>query len=401
MTRYLRWSRVAPAAASIFGALMLSGPASGVEVPEVGVPDIPPLVPPVETPQVPEVQAPVPPPVAVPEVQQLVEPSDLQGGSGGSAGQPSTGSAPGAATRSSGVTSLPPGVSGSPSHGTASGSPALAASAAALRLSPAQRRQVAARRRAAYERRLRSDVKDLLGCVYAVSDFEAAVLVLRAGVSGKPLSRARVAKRLRTSRTRVRRAERRGLRRMRSANRRDGCAAGGGSQVLGSPAGRTGDFIAAAIRLPDAAPLRSAAPFGKPEREPARDARDPSTKDTDAGAVAGVTRSSAPPTGDDESAGVPFLLLLLAAALLASLLAVALRAMPAIARAIPAPRPKPVQVQCDFCRSTKVAVNPAKAVYRCANCGFSGVLPTQMTVELGNMQEAPNDRGAPNPTARH
>ena len=408
MSRHVRWARVTPVTASVIGALLVSGSASGVTVPEVGVPSVPPLVPTVETPPAPTAPAPAPT-LAAPEVQQLVEPEELQDSPEEPSATPSAesnagagnaglaGSAQAAATQS-GAPPAPGAAAGSPYHVGGSGVAATAASAMPHDLSPAQRRRFIARRRAAYERQLRSDVKDLLGCVYAASDFEAAVLVLRAGVSGKPLSRARVAKRLRTSRTRVRRAESRGLRRLKSANRTDGCGAGGGRQGGGAVTGSVGDTIAAIARTHIGATLRVAAPPAKPQRKAGR--ADGGSKEADGGGVAGVTRTGAAPTGKG-SDGAPFLLLLLGIALLASVLAGIARGLPAVARAIPARRPKPVQVRCDFCSSTKVAVNPVKAVYRCAGCGFSGVLPAQVTAGLDNMQEAPNDRRALNPTARH
>jgi hypothetical protein len=83
------------------------------------------------------------------------------------------------------------------------------------------------KRRFVSTRRLRRALTRLRGCFYALNRRERRVLVLRAGLNGRhALSRRGVAKRLRISRKRVGRIERRALHRLRAAARSDGCATG-------------------------------------------------------------------------------------------------------------------------------------------------------------------------------
>ena len=175
---------------------------------------------------------------------------------------------------------------------------------------------------------------------------------------------------------------------MKSANRRTGCGGGGVLGYVDTERSVGGVLKAVAGAAPAVAFAAAPKPTTPPKPTAKRDR--PGGADVDAGAVAGVTRTSAPPAGD-ESDGVPFLLLLLVIAGLATVLAAVLRLAPVVVAAIPAARAKAPEVQCDFCRSTKVAVNPVQAVYRCATCGFNGVLPAQVAAELGNMHTPPHD----------
>jgi len=126
-------------------------------------------------------------------------------------------------------TAAGPGAAGAAGSGSAGANASL---------SPAARQRLRARN----ERRIRRAVEQLSGCFYALSRLQRRVLALRGGLGERPaMSRAAVAAELRTSRVRVRRAERRGLRRLRRAERSDNCAGHGG------PA-RTGAAVAAAAR---------------------------------------------------------------------------------------------------------------------------------------------------------
>ena len=86
-------------------------------------------------------------------------------------------------------------------------------------------RRSARRRAAAAQRRLQREVRRLTPCFSAISRLERAVLVLRAGLGGRPaLGRRAVASRLGVRVGTVAGRERRGLRGLRSQDRSSGCS---------------------------------------------------------------------------------------------------------------------------------------------------------------------------------
>ena len=86
-------------------------------------------------------------------------------------------------------------------------------------------RRSARRRAAAAQRRLQREVRRLTPCFSAISRLERAVLVLRAGLGGRPaLGRRAVASRLGVRVGTVAGRERRGLRGLRRQNRSSGCS---------------------------------------------------------------------------------------------------------------------------------------------------------------------------------
>ena len=140
-----------------------------------------------------------------------------------------------------------------------------------------------ARHSARRERRLRRTVTRLRACLDGLPTLERRVLVLRAGLGPRhPRPRARVARVLDVSTTRVRRLERRGLRRLRGLAR-GGCG-GGRSTDGGAAAPTTGEppatTVLAVARLEDRIEVRGEQESGRgrrngpePKRAPAPAAR--------------------------------------------------------------------------------------------------------------------------------
>jgi hypothetical protein len=81
-------------------------------------------------------------------------------------------------------------------------------------------------------RKLRHELTELDGCLYALTPIERRVLFLLSGVNRRrSYSRAQVAAHLDMSRKRVGRIKRRGLRRLRGTARADGCARSGAGKA--------------------------------------------------------------------------------------------------------------------------------------------------------------------------
>jgi len=109
------------------------------------------------------------------------------------------------------------------------------------------------------ERRFRSGVRELQGCLAALPDGAERVLVLRVGLDGRrPHSRAHVARRLHMSRGGVARLERSGFRTLRRAARSDGCGPGGSATSAGDAG------LAAGLGPMVSALLGAAAATGEP-----------------------------------------------------------------------------------------------------------------------------------------
>ena len=103
---------------------------------------------------------------------------------------------------------------------------------------------------------LRREIRRLRGCLSVLSRFERRVLTLRAGVGGRrPLSSARVARRLRAPRQRVIDAEHLGLARLRAAGSIGACdgggtatgASAGGGPLVASTASGPGALVASVV----------------------------------------------------------------------------------------------------------------------------------------------------------
>lgn len=207
----------------------LPGPPSVGQLPQPHLPQIaPPVVPSLPSSPVPQ--------SSMPSLSGGVQRIPESGGLGDLASAPtghSPGGGGGVATGARAATSFGAGTAGGRgvAAAAAGGGTSPAAHAA---LSPAVRQRLRA-----HERRIRRAVRQLRGCFYALSRFQRRVLALRGGLEERPpMSRAAVAARLHTTRTRVRRAERRGLQRLRKAEQSDNCT--------GHGARRTGPAIAAA-----------------------------------------------------------------------------------------------------------------------------------------------------------
>jgi hypothetical protein len=253
--------------------LALSGVAAAQTLPQVKVPQLPEA--PVQVPSLPQVQLPSTKTPSVPSggsgggggggsVQTPSLPStnlpsvpvpNFGGGSGGSGGGGSSPSHSG-------------GSSGSSSSGNSSGSGSGSGGS-----SQSNR---------ASERRLRDSAQELRGCLGTISHFERRVLIIRAGIGGRPQSRAATARQLRTSSRRIARAERSAVRRLRIALKSGRCATSG---TVGGSISSAG--LLAAVATPSQIPPGSGSGSG-------------SGKQIDRVAVKDVSASSDPKTKDGE-----------------------------------------------------------------------------------------------------
>src|SRR5205807_2099650 len=84
-------------------------------------------------------------------------------------------------------------------------------------------------------RRLRTEVKQLSGCLGTLPSLQRRLLGLRAGLGGRALSRGAAARRLGISTGRARALERGGLRSLRSSARSGGCGGGASTGSFGGP----------------------------------------------------------------------------------------------------------------------------------------------------------------------
>lgn len=218
-----------------------SGASSALTVPQLPVqpPTVPklpalPKLPSTPVPSVPDVTAP-----SAPSTPQLQSTPSLRSGGGG--GAPSTGAAPAPGSApAAGAAPVTAGGGAVQTGGPGSGSGARSAA------TPRERRArtVKARR----ERRFQRAARKLEPCLFALAGFDRRVIVLRGGYGGRrPLSSARVARRLHASTRRVRVAERRALRTLRATHRTHGC--------LGSSTAITVAAIAAPAESGGAQPL--------------------------------------------------------------------------------------------------------------------------------------------------
>jgi hypothetical protein len=272
----------------------LAGSAGAQTLPQVQVPKVP----------TPQVQVPSLPQVHVPSPQQPSSPSGGSGGGSGGGGTqlptPSSGGLPSLPVPnfggggggnggggSGGSGSQPSGGSGSASSGGGGGSGSGSGSGG----SPS------AKQRAASEHRLRNSAKRLSSCLGSISGFERRVLVMRAGLTGRPQSRASTARRLRTSSRRVAIAERSSLRRLRLAARNGHCVAANsvGASVTNAA------LLAAVTPTAQLAAVKSAAGSankGDQQGVLSASASAPTSKDGEPilGAPAG---STSPPPGDE------------------------------------------------------------------------------------------------------
>ncbi len=398
--------RIAPGIAAIVGTLIIAGPAGGV----AGVPE-PPAVPVVAPPPVslPEVPPAVPPPVSLPAVPQapapapsipqLESPTQLESVPEPQSAPLSEVAQPGSATASRSPSTPPsvpdtggpsPAPNGSASPGSSSADPAsLGASAEPGRAGLGDRLDA--------DRKLRATVDALSGCLYAVPVFERGVLRLRTGFGGKKgLSRGQVARRLNASRDGVRRAERRGVRGLRQAARTDGCGKSATSGGPGLPEGLVISLLATGGGAIAGEPLAASNDL---------DGRQRADGKADGDAVAGGQGSGRGALGEDgpspsipsspveDRDNGPWLLIVLALALSALALLGSLgtrrRERPSVASVV-ARRPqrrRPTKLSCAFCRSKRIATNPAHGVYRCVDCGFSGALSPTPHAEAGKMHD--------------
>ena len=292
----------------------------------------PPSVPQVQVPQVevPQVQVPQ---VQVPRAPEALPAPALPGTQGGTG---TTGRAapavPGAA----------------PGTGTGGSTPGYSQGSNSANGTAAAGQDPAARRRD--NRRLQRAVRNLQGCLANVTGLDRRVLVLRAGVGGRPAaSRESVARRLGVSQRRVVRAERSGLRSLRGAARSGGCESDAPPIVLG--------------QMPWLMPMGSTS-SGQPLLSMASLAGDTDSETSD-GAVAGVSHSSgddkagatkspgstasagterkpkriAASTGDGSELLLPLLLTFVLLALLAGFALVRSRRSPSVAMAASVPAP--------------------------------------------------------------
>ena len=313
------------------------------------------------------------------------------------------------ASRQSGARSTAPTAASGP-RGSAPGA-ATTSSGNVLRIAPDPRasspgRHAAARRHATEERRLRETVEGLSGCLSLLPQFQATVLRLRTGLgSGKPLSPSQVAGRLGVSRGGVHGAERQGLQGLRQANRRTGCgsASAAGSLAFGFRAARTTGFALSGAGGPadlssrgfqpaaGDAGERAASPEGAKDADAQPDLRELSRAVEGAG---GAAVASAGP----ESA-LRWVLILFGLACLVLLVVILARRRPArptgvAKRAGGARRAVSTELNCSYCQSRRIAVNPSQGVYRCAHCGFRGTLPPAFLPEAANMQSDGEAQGA-------
>ena len=234
------------------------------------LPNLPSAPKPPALPQLPQVQ---PPPVHLPAAPAPAVPQVPSPGvpSPGVSLPPVPGVTGGGSTGSQSVPGTPGALPGQGGTGYAPGG-----AGAQDDSGPAARRRGAERR--GVNRRLRRSVRSLQGCLPAVSGLERRVLVLRAGLGGRPAgSRRAVARQLEVSPRRVARAEARGLKRLRGAAQQSACKSSPSPIVI--------------ERTPWLMPL-TAASSGLPLMSMASLAGRPSADERvlDAGAVKGVSR---------------------------------------------------------------------------------------------------------------
>lgn len=401
--------------AALAAVVLSAAPAGGVEV---AAPQVKQLLPPRD---VPAVVPPAPPVPSVTDVVPTVPLPELRSA-------PQAGSAVAAASslaRSVSGRDIGPGPSGTGATAGTAGPAGAAASAPPPRPEPARGPAAAgsgpvgaspsssgggqvrgtslkwqgrprrghAKPHPAAERRLREAVEELSGCLYAVSDFERRVLVLRTGLKGgEPLSRGRLARRLDRPREVVRTAERRGLRGLRRASRQGGCGGNSGG-VASLAVGLTTVAIGHAMHA-SAGPSGSAAvqadSGGGAVDTVKRDAEGPAG---DARGDIGQKRSSA--GGADAALGLlspfssaagsqhytPWILGLVTLMTIGLLLLTATRRVPPPGMRAPVLHLRGYKVRgrrtapaCATCQSRRVAVNPSQGVYRCVACGAHGEL---------------------------
>lgn len=261
--------------------------------------------------------------------------------------------------------------SGQPSPGyqaPAPSSPPEARAAAGHR-----HRDVAARHRA--DRRLRSVVKRLSGCLGRVGHTERRVLVLRAGVGdARALSRAAVARRLEIPSGRVARAERHGIRRLRALSQRHGCASGARKAPLPSAqavVARPGPRLVAAADVETAVDsvLTAAPKRGGSGGSSAKGGQERHGLQSRLPAASNAE--------DSDPAHVLWLLVLAGVLVLATLIG---RNASRLRPVQWAPPPEPVMghppLMCPVCGSKRHAVNPAVRAYRCLDCHHRGQIPS-------------------------
>jgi ribosomal protein L37AE/L43A len=85
--------------------------------------------------------------------------------------------------------------------------------------------------------------------------------------------------------------------------------------------------------------------------------------------------------------------------LVVSLVVIVERRLPAITAAAPKRRREPkvakvakvakVELSCSYCQSRTVVFNPRLEIYRCVDCGFSGVLPPAFLAKVGRIHQDP------------
>jgi ribosomal protein S27E len=49
------------------------------------------------------------------------------------------------------------------------------------------------------------------------------------------------------------------------------------------------------------------------------------------------------------------------------------------------PAARELDLNCSYCQSRRIVLNPSQGVYRCAHCGFRGTLPPAFLLEHANM----------------
>lgn len=399
--------RAAPGVVAIVGALVIAGPAGGV----AGAP-APPVIPPVAPPPVslpdpvslPEVPAPVlpveSPPVSLPElppaptpapsVPQLEAPAELEAPAQlEPVPDPQSPALSEAAEPESATASPPPSVPSPPDGGGVAQTPSRPENGSASPSSPARspsaglpvgpgRDRAGSRHRLDADRKLRATVEELSGCLYAIPLFERGVLRLRTGLGGKKgLSRAQVARRLNASRAGVRRAERRGVRGLRRAARTGGC----GSSSAGSAGSSVGLTIPVLATVGGAIAGEPLAALNDLEARQHAGGRGAVAGFQETGGTRGEdgrSQSTAPASAAERDRS-PWLLIFLALVLGGLTLLGA-----AIARTGRGRR-QAAQLSCAFCSSKRVATNPIRDVYRCADCGFSAQLAGAPQAEAGKM----------------
>jgi hypothetical protein len=231
-----------------------------------------------------------------------------------------------------------------------------------------------------------------------VAPYDAAVLALRAGLGSgnKPLSRTKVAQRLRTTGANVQRAEQRGVRALKAANSRTGCG-----EAASGPAGGAGPSVEPAQPV---LALVGSLVSGRSTSPPAvaHTRHNPGTRPQPSSGRpdVGVRHASATSVGGNSY--LRWILVLIGLLIVVSLVVLVER-RPAVLAAPPRrrrKRPKPakaakpvkpakVELSCSYCQSRTVVFNPRLEIYRCVDCGFSGALPPAFLAKVGRMQADP------------